>query len=783
MDIENTVMKKNFTFALLLMGFTSVITQVLLIRELLVTFSGNELSIGLIMANWLVLEAIGSSVIGRIAERTKKRVQAFTILQFIISISLPLVVYGTRVVRNLIGFAPGEEVGLFPVLYCSFFILAPLSLSDGAQFTLGCKIFSQLSKSDAPSIGKVYIYEAIGFIIGGTVFTYLLIPYFHAMQIAFGIAILNLFSALLLLVLSRSLTLPNARFSSFTTAVIIFSLLASYLLFSSKTDEIHNGSIRKQWKGHNLLHYQNSIYGNVAVTQREEQLTFFSDGIPLCTTPVPDIVQIEELIHLPLLFHPSPKNVLLVSGGIGGVLTEILKHPVETIEYTELDPLIIQVAQFKDPLIEAEIKNPRVAIKQIDGRFFIKTTQRQYDVVIINLPTPSTLQINRFYTMEFFRMARKILPENGILVITSRGSLTYMSEELKNLNACLHNSLRKVFEHVKIIPGDSALFLASPSDEITTVISSTLIERLKTREINTKLLTNFHLEYKLDGKRVDWFLKSLQTSERVKINHDLAPSGLFYHLALWNEKTGASKLRGLFRLIGKLDVWMFLIPLIVFTLVLIVVIQRPSLTEKPGLFSIRNIPIPLAIATTGFVGMTFDIVLILSFQSFYGYVYHQLGLLVTAFMVGLTAGGFLMIRIMDRIKGDKFSLAKIDLLISLYCILLPIILIFFNAYITNPLIFRSVGIILLILSSISGFLVGLQFPLASKILLSNSSNISRTAGILYASDLLGACIAGLVVSVVFIPVLGIVNTCILAFMMKLASFALLRIPQAKWLQG
>jgi spermidine synthase len=221
---------------------------------------------------------------------------------------------------------------------------------------------------------------------------------------------------------------------------------------------------------------------------------------------------------------------------------------------------------------------------------------------------------------------------------------------------------------------------------------------------------------------------------------------------------------------GKINLWLFLIPIIVFTLIFLVVAQKASFCRKLSFSSIRNIPIPIAIATTGFVGMTFDIVLILAFQSFYGYVYHQLGLLVTAFMVGLTGGGWLMLRIMDKFKSDRLSLARIDLFIALYCVLLPIMLIFFNAYIAHPLIFSSVGIIILVLSAISGFLVGLQFPLANKILLSASNNISSAAGILYASDLLGACLAGLIASVVFIPVLGIVNTCILAFAMKLASF-------------
>ena len=72
-----------------------------------------------------------------------------------------------------------------------------------------------------------------------------------------------------------------------------------------------------------------SPFGNVTVVRREEQLTFFSNGTPLCNVPVPNIGFVEELVHYPLLLSPSPKNVLIVGGGFGGVIQEILKHPVE----------------------------------------------------------------------------------------------------------------------------------------------------------------------------------------------------------------------------------------------------------------------------------------------------------------------------------------------------------------------------------------------------------------------------------------------------------------------
>ena len=98
-------MRKSLIFALLLAGFTDIVAQVVLIRELLVTFYGNELSIGIVLANWLILAAIGSSLLGRIADRVEKRVEIFASLQILISIFLPLSIYLTRIVKNLIGVA------------------------------------------------------------------------------------------------------------------------------------------------------------------------------------------------------------------------------------------------------------------------------------------------------------------------------------------------------------------------------------------------------------------------------------------------------------------------------------------------------------------------------------------------------------------------------------------------------------------------------------------------------------------------------------------------------
>ena len=75
-----------FIVALLLMGFSGIVAQVLLLRELLIVFSGNELTIGVILANWLIIEAAGSFLLGRYISSVKRGTEAFIIVQTFFSL-------------------------------------------------------------------------------------------------------------------------------------------------------------------------------------------------------------------------------------------------------------------------------------------------------------------------------------------------------------------------------------------------------------------------------------------------------------------------------------------------------------------------------------------------------------------------------------------------------------------------------------------------------------------------------------------------------------------------
>ena len=471
-------MKKfSLTYAFLLMGFTAIVAQVILIRELLTSFSGNELAIGIFFANWLLLEALGSFGAGRWAARIKSGTPYYAFLQLFLACGFPVVILLTRIAKHFLGIIPGQGINVLTIFYVSFFLLTPLGLADGAQFSLGCRLCAESGQRRAASIGKVYIYEAIGSLVGGIAGTYLCLQFLNSFQTAFALALLNILSAILLLVFASSKPGPTqpqkyktALYTPHFTIKIaaVALLLICVLLFPlGGIKNLHTKSVSAQWRHYNVLDYRNSIYGNLTVLQRLEQLNIMADGVPVSTIPTPDIAFVEEFVHLPLLSQPNPQKVLLVGGGVGGVLKEILKHPIKKVNYAELDPLIIRMAQQHAPSFTASnLDDPRVNIHYVDGRYFIRTSDERYDVIFINLPDPSTLEINRFYTLEFYRMSKQRLRDDGILCFLLPGSMTYLSREMIDLNATIIQTTKHVFPYLSIIPGEYNLILASSNESV-----------------------------------------------------------------------------------------------------------------------------------------------------------------------------------------------------------------------------------------------------------------------------------------------------------------------------
>ena len=756
-------MRKRICIAILAMGFGGLVAEILILRELLIVFSGNELSIGIILANWLILEAFGSYFVGGLAEKSKKKLETYTIITTLFSFSLFIAIFLTRILKRIIGISIGESIGLLPMFYSTFLILLPVSMLHGALFTFSCRIYSDISSQDATSIGRVYVYETVGTIIGGIVCTYLLIPYLNSFEAALWIALFNFIICFFLLT-------PSWKAGGFQKTILIllsvFILFSAYSVFTGQVDKLQDYSIKAQWKNQNVVHYQNSKYGNICVIENEGQFIYFMDGVANLITPIPDIPFVEEFVHLPLLSHPEPKKLLILSGGAGGVINEALKHSsIETIEYAELDPLVLDLLRkFPTKLTEYELDDERVTTKHIDGRLLLKTTRTTYDLILVGILEPSDLQANRFFTKEFFSLVKQRLNKGGILVLGLPGSLTYMNEELKNLNSCIFNTLKTAFSYIRVIPGDGKnLFLSSDSQEISSIDMMQVMERLARRNIQADAILPWHIEKKLHAGWRDWFSRFIEAGSR-KINSDFKPLGLFYSISHWNALFAPS-LSWLFRQIEKINLGTIILIFVIFLLFYFFLRSKNIGFFRGG--------IPFCIITTGFAGMIFDLVLIFTFQSIYGYVFSWISLLVAFFMAGAACGAMLITAVLARIRNFFRLFLKIEFALICFSIVLPVIFLVVYAYLSSPGAFHLFRILFLIISFFCGVLIGSQFPLANEIYLETRKSLSKTAGLLYASDLLGGWFGGIIGAVVLLPVLGLTGTCVTVALLKITSFIII----------
>jgi len=764
-------MIKRVCIAILTMGFSGLVAEILLLREFLIVFSGNEFSIGVILANWLILEAFGSFYLGRIVEKSKNKLETFTLITLLFSISLLISLYLIRILKGMMDVSIGESIGFLPMFFTSFFLLLPVSVFHGALFTFSCHIYAMFSAQDASSTGRVYAYETVGMGIGGIACTYLIIPNLDTFQASSGLAVLN--SGVCLAILAPQW--KAGRYQKISLVITsIMTLL--FLVLTSQAHRLHTCSITAQWKNQDIVHYQNSLYGNICVIENEGQYIFFQDGIPNIITPIPDIPFVEEFVHLPLLAHPEPKKLLILSGGAGGVINEALKHPsIETIDYAELDPLIIDlIRKFPTALTESELTDSSVRIKHMDGRLLLKTTQNKYDLILFGVTEPSNLQTNRFYTKEFFSLARERLNESGILVLGLPGSLSFATEELQNLNSSIYHTLKSVFPYIRVIPGSGTnLFLISDSREILTIEKTQIVERLNQRNIKTNVIIPWHIEQTLHHGWQDWFYNYIEGRSQ-KINSDFYPIGVFYSVSHWNALFAPS-INWLFKLFERISLRVIVLLFVIFLLLYFMVPSKRKRSFRGG--------IPLAIFTTGFAGMIFDLMLIFTFQSIFGHVFSWIGLLVASFMAGAACGAILVTIVMDRIKDCFKFFARIELAIMCFSVGCPLIVFIPDTNLGGSDAYFWFRSLFLVISFISGFLIGSQFPLANKLYLRDGPSLTKTAGTLYAADLLGGWFGGVLGAVLLLPVLGLVGTCITVGLLKLTSYIVINTQPKPYLRG
>lgn len=624
--------------ALILIGFTATIAQIVLLRELVVVFYGNEICFGLVLAGWLLWTALGSGVLGRLGARVPDPRLLMAGLQCVIALVLPLTILCVRASKTAFRPVPGEILGPWPMFLTSIAVLSVFCTASGLLFAVGAHACArEAGAATAAGSSSVYLLEAIGSGGGGLLASFLLIRYLDAFQIALFLSFLNLLAASSLIWPAH---LPKTvRHVSRTgaAAVALLAIVAGCSI-GPLGRRLDRASLAWLWSGFHVVAARNSIYGNLTLVQTENSRSLYENGLVVST--MPDPASAEEAVHFALLEHPAPATLLVIGGGMNGSVTQALQHrSLQRIDYVELDPAIFDLARDDLPGVWTTISgDPRVHMHPMDGRLFLRTTPRKFDVIIVNLPDPQTAQLNRFYTVEFFREAAARLNPGGVFSFQLRSAEDYISPELADFLRCVRKTLTGVFPQVMFMPGSTVHFFAAEDEGVLAAGSEELLARLRSRELHTQYVREYYLPFRMSPDRMLDLDLQIRPEVDTPVNRDFAPIAYYFDVALWSKRFSPGYSRA-FRSIAGVRFGRLAAGLAVAMLLLALALGRWPRGKRR-----YRATAGFCVAVTGFTLMALELLLLLGFQAIYGYVYHQLAVVVAAFMVGMALGSWRALR-------------------------------------------------------------------------------------------------------------------------------------------
>jgi spermidine synthase len=188
------------------------------------------------------------------------------------------------------------------------------------------------------------------------------------------------------------------------------------------------------------LHTERTEYQDLAVIdtlQFGKMLVL--DGMVM-TTEVDEFVYHEMITHVALNTHPNPKRVLVVGGGDGGAIREIIKHPlVEEAVLAEIDDRVVKVSQEYLPGIAGALTESRVTLAIGDGVEHVRQHKGKYDVILIDSTEPIGPAVGLF-SREFYRDVYAALTDEGIMVAQSESPFVN-----RDVIQMIHRNLAGVF--------------------------------------------------------------------------------------------------------------------------------------------------------------------------------------------------------------------------------------------------------------------------------------------------------------------------------------------------
>lgn len=330
----------------------------------------------------------------------------------------------------------------FTKVYTLLFVL--LTTAIGILIGLEIPVITRIIRrygSIRTVLSNVLAFDYMGGLAGSLLFPFLLLPYFGLIRTSFMTGLLNLAVVVATMIVFRKQLLRPLRMG---LVVLCGILLIAALIFALPISSFLE---RELYQGH-LLYSKQSAFQKIVITGWKQDIRLYLDG-SLQFSSVDERRYHEALVHGAAAHLPRLENALVLGGGDGLAVRELLRYPgVRRIVLVDIDPVITDLAR-RHPLLlrinGGSLADPRVEVINGDAfKYLEKNGGILFDLIIADFPDPHNATLSKLYSREFYRMAGQRLSRGGALVTQS--SSPFFSREAFWI---INHTLTRVFPFVR----------------------------------------------------------------------------------------------------------------------------------------------------------------------------------------------------------------------------------------------------------------------------------------------------------------------------------------------
>lgn len=227
-----------------------------------------------------------------------------------------------------------------------------------------------------------------------------------------------------------------------------------------------------------LVIFDNAIFGRVLAL----------DGA-IQTTERDNHIYHEMLVHVPVLAHGDARNVLIVGGGDGGCLREVVRHPIDAVTMVDLDRKVIDLTiEHMPSLSDGAFDDPRLDLVIADGKAYVSETDQRFDVIVVDSTDPVGPGL-ALYSPDFYAGCKRCLRDGGVIV-TQNGMPLVQPDEVRDSYQALSALFGDVSFYLVPVPsytgGALAVGWATDNAALRQLAATTIAKRYEATGLNTR---------------------------------------------------------------------------------------------------------------------------------------------------------------------------------------------------------------------------------------------------------------------------------------------------------